>query len=43
MYEAGILGVIQVSGVPIRALYDRENLDHLLSRVGLYSDTEVKK
>jgi hypothetical protein len=29
MCEAGILGVIQSSEVPIRALYDRKNLDHL--------------
>jgi hypothetical protein len=38
MYEAGILGVIQASEVPIRALFDRENLDHLISRAGLYSN-----
>jgi hypothetical protein len=29
MCEAGILGVIQSSEVPIRALYDRKNLDRL--------------
>jgi len=29
MCEAGILGVIQSSSVPIRALYDRKNLDRL--------------
>jgi len=29
MCEAGILGVIQSSAVPIRALYDRKNLDRM--------------
>ncbi len=29
MVEAGILGIIQKSGLPIRALYDRRNLDNL--------------
>ncbi len=29
MREAGILGVIQSSAVPIRALYDRKNLDRM--------------
>lgn len=29
MREAGILGVIQSSSVPIRALYDRKNLDRM--------------
>ncbi|MDX9812287.1 MAG: M20/M25/M40 family metallo-hydrolase [Bacteroidales bacterium] len=29
MVEAGILGIIQSSEVPIRALYDRKNLDRL--------------
>lgn len=29
MVEAGILGVIQASPVPIRALYDRKNLDKM--------------
>src|SRR5690606_36857819 len=29
MCEAGILGVIQSSEVPIRALYDRKNLDRM--------------
>ena len=29
MCEAGILGVIQSSEVPIRALYDRKNLDKM--------------
>lgn len=29
MREAGILGIIQASSVPIRALYDRKNIDRL--------------
>ena len=29
MCEAGILGVIQSSGVPIRVLYDRKNIDRM--------------
>ena len=29
MVDAGILGVIQSAAVPIRALYDRRNLDHM--------------
>ena len=29
MVEAGILGIIQASDVPIRALYDRKNLDRM--------------
>ena len=29
MVEAGILGIIQASDVPIRALYDRKNLDKM--------------